>query len=192
MVQYPIMKSVIVSLLMLVYLPARAARVDVPSLPEAAYADTEAVTNIAFDAGVAGNNVFALSLALDASPSNNVEVAFGCDADGNGTLEDSEAAFAIGWDCGEWFFRDVAADVADSCDGSCGRASLDWRLKLDAALTPRDLRAFVGTSPLPFPLMDTMYDPAWNMARVTSRGFGNVEASLRFGAFAIPIAIRIR
>ena len=30
--------------------PALAARVDVPSLPKAAYADTEAVTNVAFDA----------------------------------------------------------------------------------------------------------------------------------------------
>ncbi len=67
--------------------PALAARVDVPSLPEAAYADTEVVTNVAFDAGVAGNNTFALSLALDASPSNNVEVAFGCDADGNGIID---------------------------------------------------------------------------------------------------------
>ena len=57
-----------------------------------------------------------MSFALLASPSNNVEVAFGCDA--NGTLEDSDTAFAIGWDCGEWFFRDVAADVADSCGAS--------------------------------------------------------------------------
>ncbi len=172
--------------------PALAARVGVPSLPEAAHADTEAVTNVAFDAGVAGNNAFALSLLLDASPSNNVEVAFGCDADGNGALDDSEAAFAIGWDCGEWFFRDVLADVADSCAGSCGHSVLDWQIRLDAALAPRDLRAFVGTSPLPFPLMETMYDPAWNMARVAVRGFGSADAALRFGAFTIPISIRIR
>ena len=67
--------------------PALAARVDVPSLPPSPHADTEAVTNVAFGTGVAGDNVFALSLALDASPSNNVEAAFGCDADGNGILD---------------------------------------------------------------------------------------------------------
>ena len=82
------MKSaVIAALLLLASAPAIAGRVDVPSLPDPAHADTEAVTNVAFGAGVAGDNVFALSLALDASPSNNVEAAFGCDADGNGTLD---------------------------------------------------------------------------------------------------------
>ena len=193
MIEYLHMRSIAILFLMLsAWSPALAARVDVPSLPPSPYADTEAVTNVAFGTGVAGDNVFALSLALDASPSNNVEVAFGCDADGNGILDDSEVAFAVGWDCGEWFFRDVAADVLDSCAAPGGRASLDWRLKLDAALTPRDLRASVGASPLPFPVMETMYDPSWNMARISVRGFGNAEAALRLGAFAIPIVIRIR
>ena len=193
MVQYTQMKSVVTATcLLLASFPALSARVDVTSLPPSPHADTEAVTNVAFGAGVAGDNVFALSLALDASPSNNVEAAFGCDADENGILDDSEVAFAVGWDCGEWFFRDVAADVSDSCAAPGGRVSLDWRLKLDVALTPRDLRASVGTSPLPFPVMETMYDPSWNMVRVAVRGFGNAEAALRLGAFAIPIAIRIR
>ena len=71
----------------LIAFPALAARVDVTSLPPSPHADTEAVTNVAFGTGVAGDNVFALSLALDASPSNNVEVAFGCDADGNGIID---------------------------------------------------------------------------------------------------------
>ena len=193
MIEYLHMRSIAILFLMLsAWSPALAARVDVPSLPPSPCADTEAVTNVAFGTGVAGDNVFALSLALDASPSNNVEVAFGCDADENGILDDSEVAFAVGWDCGEWFFRDVAADVSDSCAAPGGRASLDWRLKLDAALTPRDLRASVGASPLPFPVMETMYDPSWNMARISVRGFGNAEAALRLGAFAIPIVIRIR
>ena len=150
----------------LIAFPALAARVDVPSLPPSPYADTEAVTNVAFGTGVAGDNVFALSLALDASPSNNVEAAFGCDADENGILDDSEVAFAVGWDCGEWFFRDVVADVADSCIGSCGHVSLDWRLRLDSSLVPKDIRAHAGGMTIPFPVMETMYDQAWNMARV--------------------------
>ena len=175
----------------LIAFPALAARVEV-SPPPSPYADMEAVTNVAFGAGAAGDNVFALSLALDASPSNNVEVAFGRDANQDGALDDSEMAFSVGWYCGEWFFRDVAADVAGSCAGSCGRARLDWRLMLDASLEPKVLRASVGASPLPFTVMETMYDPAWNIARVAARGVGNADAALRFGAFAIPIAIRIR
>ena len=193
MVKYPQMKSAVIAMcILLVSVPAIAMRVDVPSLPPAPYADTEAATNVAFGAGVSGDNVFVLSLSLEASPSNNVEVAFGCDANGNGVLDDSEVAFAVGWDCGEWFFRDVVADVADSCIGSCGHVSLDWRLRLDSALVPKDLRAHAGGTPVPFPVMETMYDPAWNMARVTSRGLGDCGASIRLGAFTVPLFIRIR
>ena len=142
-----------------------------PALPPPSpYADTESVTNVAFNAGVPGDNVFSLSLALDASPSNNVEVAFGCDANGNGTLDDSEASFAVGWDSGEWFFRDITADVADSYAGSFGRKKLDWNLRLDQSLAPKALRANAGGADLPFPMTTTMYDPSWNVAFRERRG----------------------
>lgn len=169
-----------------------AARVAAPLPTPSPYADTESVTNVAFNAGVPGDNVFSLSLELDASPSNNVEVVFGCDANGNGTLDEFESAFAVGWDCGEWFFRDIVADVADSCLGSCGRRKLDWHLRLDQSLAPRSLRAHVGGAALPFPVAATMYHPSWNVARVTARGFGNAEAVLKFGAATVPLVLRLR
>ena len=160
--------------------------------PPSPYADTESVTNVTFGVGVPGDNVFSLSLVLDASPSNNVEVAFGCDANSNGTLDDSEAAFAVGWDCGEWFFRDITADIADSCAGACGRKKLDWDLRLDKSLSPKTLHAQAGGLALPFTMTATMYDPSWNVARVTVRGFGNAEAALKFGATTVPLVLRLR
>ncbi len=48
---------------MLLSFPALAARVEVSPPPDPAHADTEAVTNVSFGAGVAGDNVFALALA---------------------------------------------------------------------------------------------------------------------------------
>lgn len=173
-------------------IPALAARVAAPLPPSSPYADTESVTNVTFGAGVPGDNVFAMSLELDASPSNNVEVAFGCDANGNGTLDDSEASFAVGWDCGEWFFRDIAADIADSCVGACGRKKLEWDLRLDKSLSPKTLHAQVGGLALPFIMTPTMYDPSWNVARVTVRGLGNPEAVLKFGATTVPLVMRLR
>ena len=186
------MKAFYLVLLCAVASVAFAARIAAPLPPPSPYADTESVTNVAFCAGVPGDNVFSLSLALDASSSNNVEVAFGYDANGNGTLDDSEASFAVGWDCGEWFFRDITADVADSYVGSCGRKKLDWNLSLDQSLAPKALRANAGGAALPFPMTATMYDPSWNVARVTTRGFGNAEAVLKFGATKEPLVIRIR
>ena len=173
-------------------IPVLAARVAAPLPSPSPYADTESVTNVTFRAGTSGDNVFSLSLVLDASPSNNVEVAFGCDANGNGTLDESESAFAVGWDCGEWFFRDIVADVAGTCAGACGRRKLDWDLRLDQSLAPKTLRANAGGAALPFPMTATMYDPSWNVARVTSRGFGNAEAVLKFGAATVPLVLRLR
>jgi len=187
------MKAIYLVLLYVVTSTALALPPVRPALPPPSpYADTESVTNVAFCAGVLGDNVFSLSLALDASSSNNVEVAFGYDANGNGTLDDSEASFAVGWDCGEWFFRDIAADVADSYVGSCGRKKLDWNLYLDQSLAPKALRVNAGGAALPFIKTATMYDPSWNVARVTVRGFGNAEAVLKFGATKEPLVIRIR
>lgn len=172
---------------------AFARQIVVPTLPPPSpYADTESVTNVAFNAGVAGDNVFALTLELDVSPSNNVEAAFGCDINGDGTLDDSEAAFAVGWDCGEWFFRDIAADVAGSCAGSCGRRKLDWSLRLDPSLTPKTLRAYAGGAALPFPMTATMYDPSWNVARVTVRGSVGPGVVVKLGAMKEPLVIRMR
>ena len=178
-----------VSLAVLV-IPVLAARVSAP--PSSPYADTESVTNVTFRTGVPGNNVFALSLELDASASNNVEVAFGYDANSDGTLDDSEAAFTVGWDCGEWFFRDIEADIADSCAGACGRKKLDWSLRLGPTSAPSRLRARAGGVSLPFVMTETMYDPSWNVARVTVRGFEDVEAFIRFGSATEPLVIRLR
>ena len=55
----------------------------------------------------------------------------------------------------------------------------------------RDI-AHAGGAALPFIMTATMYDPSWNVARVTARGFGNAEAVLKFGATKEPLVIRIR
>ena len=74
-------------------------------LPLSPFADTEISTNIAFAAYGPRQRRFTYELAFDAAPSNNFEVAFGRDGDGNGKLSRDEADFTVGWDCGEWFAR---------------------------------------------------------------------------------------
>jgi len=37
-----------------------------------------------------------------------------------------------------------------------------------------------------------MYDPSWNVARITARRFGNAEAVLKFGAATVPLVLRLR
>ena len=71
-----------------------------PQLPPSEWADTEVCTNLLFDAGAATDNKFTLSITLSAATNNNVEVAFGIDADGDGALALEEAELSVGWDCG--------------------------------------------------------------------------------------------
>ena len=94
--------------------------VDVGALPLSDFADTEVSTNIAISLSAGVPRRLRFSLELEASPSNNVEVAVGCDVDGDGCLSLDESALTVGYDCGEWFVRSLSKDsvassvVADS------------------------------------------------------------------------------
>ena len=80
-----------------------------PALPGSSFADTEVSTNIAFSAGD-GMRRIRLAVDMTASPSNNVEVAIGRDADNDGRLSLAESALTVGYDCGEWFVRSAEKD----------------------------------------------------------------------------------
>ena len=53
---------------------------DVLALPPSEFADTEVSTNFVFAVGEGGGRRLVFSLELEAAPTNNVEVAIGCDA----------------------------------------------------------------------------------------------------------------
>ena len=124
-----------------------AAVFAVPEMPEAEWDDTEVVTNAALPAARADSRVFAFTLELDATASNNVEVAFGHDADHDGVLSRGEAGLLVGWDCGEWKVVDCATGDEMVEQGTEGRVSLDWRLVFNAADVPRSLSATASGNP---------------------------------------------
>ena len=132
-----------------------AARVVVPSLPDAATADTEVATNFSFAVGEGGGCRLVFSLELQASPTNNVDVAIGHDVNGDGHLSLDETALAVGYDCGDWFVRSAAndsvtySDVADS-----------------------------GTFRRTYEVRSRQVDPSWNIVKVTRRGLGVASESV--------------
>ena len=65
-----------------------------PALPPSEFADTEVSTNFTFAVGEGSNRRLVFSLELSASPTNNVEVAIGCDADEDGSLSLDEAVLS--------------------------------------------------------------------------------------------------
>ena len=93
-------------LAVLAFLPVAALAVTVEPLPPSGFADTEVSTNIAFVVDRAIMTRIEFTVALDATPTNNVEVAIGTDENSDGNLSVEEAAYVFGYDCGKWFVRD--------------------------------------------------------------------------------------
>src|SRR5574344_1904062 len=181
------------ALVVLFTVSVRAAeRLDVPLLPESPFDDTEISTNIAFSAGDAAVRTFSLSLALDASPSNTVQLAFGTDADSDGILSWQETDFLLGWRCGGWFFRDQVAGVESFVAREAGPRTLDWALTLGSDQVPRTLSAKEGSLDLGFAASRGMFSPSWNRVRVTLRGLPGPIYGANGGVFAPDFAIRLR
>ena len=173
-----------------------AASFAVPEMPEAEWDDTEVVTNAALPAARADSRVFAFTLELDATASNNVEVAFGRDADHDGVLSRAEADMLVGWDCGEWKVVDCATGDEVREHGADGRASLEWRLVFGAANAPRSLSAtadgraaFAALAAHP---PRFLYSPEWDTVRVACRGMDSPNPVITGSVENIPLAIRIR
>ena len=141
--------------LLAVLVSAYSFAVGIPALPAADFSDTEVSTNFPFAVNESGGRQLVFSLGLDATTTNNVEVAIGCDADEDGLLSLDETALAVGYDCGAWFVRSAAndsvayADVADS-----------------------------GTFRRVYEIRSRLVDLSWNLVKVTRRGWGVASESV--------------
>ncbi len=168
------------------------------SLPPVEYADTETSTNMPFAVGAEGAGRFTLSLECLATPSNNVEAAFGCDADHDGILDLGEIAFTVGWDCGAWFVR-------QGCDGfrieeqpvsTNAVKMVSLNLRFGASGQPRRLEAVADGQPL-FPALATT-PPEWlnvrrcDLIRLTGRGLDSHGESFDVRTTSDAIAVRFR
>ena len=142
--------------------------VEVPAMPPSEHADTEVSTNFTFAIADGGGCRLVFSLELAASPTNNVEIAIGHDADSNGHLALDEAALAVGYDCGEWFVRSAANDsvicydVADS-----------------------------GTFRRTYEVRSRYIDPSWNLVKVTRRGLGASNENVSFKLVEFGFGVKI-
>ena len=142
--------------------------IDVSTLPASEFADTEVSTNFVFTGGEGSNRRLVFSLELEATSTNNVEIAVGCDADENGLLSLDEAALTVGYDCGEWMVRSTAKDSVTYSDIA-------------------DSGIFCRT----YEVRSRHIDPSWNLVKVTRRGLGisneNVFFSLVESGFGLTI-----
>ena len=146
-------------LAMILALPVAALAVTVEPLPPSAFADTEVSTNIAFVVDRASMTRIEFTVALDATPTNNVEVAIGTDGNGDGNLSVEESAYVFGYDCGKWFVRDQSKSKVEVEERNSNHHSSTSTSNFDY-------------SSHTFILKMRKLDTAWNLVKVTRRGCG--------------------
>ena len=168
-----------------------AARVVVPSLPSGEYYDTEAATNYVVCSVSETDNRFRLFLELDAMTNNCVLVEFGLDADSSGALERGEIEFSVGWDCGEWVWRDRLSGCAASVARDEGRRRLEWVVALNQDKSAKRLFAFDNGVVFDGVVLSTFYNTAWNMARIVRRG-SEPDMCVAYDVSVFPLIIKLR
>ena len=151
-----------------VFVSACSLAVEVGALPQSEFADTEVSTNFTFGVGAVANRRLVFTLELQASPSNNVEVAIGCDANGDGHLSLDESGLTVGYDCGEWFVRSAEKDAVTSA-----------------------VVSDTGTFRRVYEIRSRHIDPSWNLVRVTRRGFGAANENVAVEPVESGFALRL-
>jgi hypothetical protein len=166
-------KAVILFIAVQFAVAALAGRMALPPLTPSGFADTESTTNAPL-ACWTGSRTLAFELALEATASNNVEIAIGRDdAPPDGSLSLVESAMRFGWDGGRWFLE--APGLTNRVEAAPSSVGSRRYLRLELAVRPdgsvRALSVRDGDAPI---LLDAALTlPAvngWNMMRATARG----------------------
>ena len=131
------------------------------------YADTEVSTNVPCALNLPSLKEYRIGLGLVGTPSNNVEVALGHDADSDGVLSLDEAAISLAWDCGEW----SASGIGDS-----GFGIGDVPLMTSGPDTNGFVVAEIAVAVSNHKSKPAwLYDQNWNLVRVTRRGIDDAQ-----------------
>ena len=144
-------------------------------LPPAAFADTEVATNCPFDCGQRGVHDLLVDMTFAGTASNNVQLAFGCDADADGVLAAAETDVTFAWECGGWQLCDWTSNQTFRCGAVTTNAvkELQWHLRLQRR-RPKRLGARENGEAIFTDLFECpptwLYSTDWNMLRLTVRG----------------------
>lgn len=139
-----------------------AMQVVVPQLPVSECADAEVSTNIALNINAARLERLTFAVTFESCATNEELVALGADGDSDGDLSMGEADIVFGCDCGAWYRADLRAGET-------------------AAMPTNTL--VIGKRE---------FDPAWNLAKVVRRGFGEIGETVSMDEEHVRFDIRIR
>ena len=139
-----------------------AERIVVPALPEPDVPDAEVATNFPLTVNAERLERLTIAVSLDSCVTNEVLVALGADANNDGDLSMDESDIVFGCDCGAWYRADLRTGDVEDCSTNA------------LVIGKRE------------------FDPAWNLAKVVRRGFGEIGESVSVDEERVRFDIRIR
>ncbi len=179
----------------------KSRALSIPELTAPVFADTEVSTNVNMTVWTENIRQFNVTLQFNATPSNNVQVAFGNDADADEQLTDEETDLTLGWDCGAWFV--VSDEPTNSftaiASGNTGiRREISFIVYLDSNGFPRHLDTFADGVPISFAGLDGssppewLFSKTWNMLKITARGVDvhNDHVSIKLNTDPVVFLLR--
>ena len=196
------MRKLYLLVLSLSALSVAAVTLDVARLPAPSFADREVSQDSALPANRTDNlRTFRLEMTFAATPSNNVQVAFGRDTiPANGALAAEETDFIVGWDCGEWFIRPQGLKETHvfAPANTLGQRTLTMEIPVDTRGAPKSVAFKDGASAFAFsglplsPMPDWFRPGLWTCLRVTVRGCTGTNETVRARFLADGAAIFVK
>ena len=159
-----------------------AVETTLPTPPPSEYADTESRIDFAVTNRPGLGRHIKLWLSAVTTPSNNVQIAFGRDANADGTLAPHEIQIVAGFDCGSWFVRDERDNPARSL------VVEDWH-DPDNQLTNQPTNQLTKTLHL---RQVSSVSNRFDFAQVTTRGRGESAAQITAEIFRLGTALFLR
>ena len=155
-----------------------AVETTLPIPPPSEYADTESRIDFAVTNWPGLGRHIKLWLSAVTTPSNNVQIAFGRDANADGTLAPHEIQIVAGFDCGSWFVRDERDNPARSL------VVEDWA-DADSQLTNQQTKVIHLRQV-------SSVSNRFDFAQVTTRGRGESAAQIAAEIFRLGTALFLR
>ena len=179
--------------------PCAARHVVVPTMSMSPFADTEIAANAVLRTPGFDVREMNLRIRLDGTPTNNLEVAFGRDADKNGVLDDSEIDVVYGWRAGRYFIENVRGWERIETEAVTNAVScvFDIRLLNTGGAAPKSLSAVCGGAAAfealaANPPPAWLYRAEWDMVRAVRRGAGGASEWIDCEVDNHPFSIRLR
>ena len=157
---------------------ASARTILLPAQPVSPFADTEVSTNEPLHVVRTDVRDMKIHIQLEGTPTNDLEVAFGRDANTNGVLDVSEIETAYGWRTGRYFVENIRAweriETGSVAGTLCG--VIDIHVENGETFVPKRFSSTCGGEAAFGSLSTTppawLFRLGWDVMRVVRRGAG--------------------